>query len=99
MSVPSFDQLRPVNVDGTLTYFSTMAHKSAYDLLVTLNGLATSTKWHQIATSESLTAGMIMSTLVDIPWAGYLKYGGFAVYDTDAKRVFNGVTVDDVYTC
>lgn len=52
----------------------------------------------QIATSESLTAGLMFSTLVDIPWGGYLKYGCFGVYDTNAKRVFNGVTIDDVYT-
>lgn len=39
-----------------------------------------------------------MATLVDIPWGGYLKYGAFGVYDTDAKRVFNKVSVDDVYT-
>ena len=53
---------------------------------------------HQIATSESLTAGLIMSTLVDVPFGGWYKYGGFMVYDTDAKRVFNGVVVEDVYT-
>ena len=39
-----------------------------------------------------------MSILVDIPWGGFMKYGGFGVYDTDAKRVFNNVSVDDVYT-
>jgi len=75
-----------------------MAHRSAYDLLVELNSRATHQKWLQVCTSESLTAGMIMSTLVDIPWAGYVKYGAFGVYDTDAKRVFNKVSVDDVYT-
>ena len=52
----------------------------------------------QIATTESLTCGLIMATLVDIPWGGFIKYGGFGVYDTDAKRVFNAVHVDDVYT-
>jgi nicotinamide mononucleotide (NMN) deamidase PncC len=52
----------------------------------------------QVATSESLTCGLIMATLVDIPWGGFMKYGGFGVYDTDAKRVFNSVGVDDVYT-
>ena len=39
-----------------------------------------------------------MSTIVDIPWCGWAKYGYTGVYDTDAKRVFNGVGVDDVYT-
>lgn len=52
----------------------------------------------QIATSESLTAGLIMSTLVHLPIGGWAKYGCFGVYDTDAKRVFNGVMVNDVYT-
>ena len=45
-------------------------------------------KFLQIATSESLTAGSIMSILVDIPWGGFLKYGCFGVYDTDAKTRF-----------
>lgn len=52
----------------------------------------------QIITSESLTAGLIMSTLTDIPHGGAHKYGCFGVYDTDAKRVFNNVNVKDVYT-
>ena len=52
----------------------------------------------QIATSESFTAGLIFSSLVDIPIHGYLKYGCFGVYDTDAKRVLNHVSVDNVYT-
>ena len=53
---------------------------------------------HRIATAESLTAGLIMSTLANIPIYGYLKYGSFVTYDTDAKRTFIGVKVDDVYT-
>ena len=52
----------------------------------------------QVATSESLTAGLIMSSLVHLPIGGWAKYGCFGVYDTDAKRVFNSVSVDDVYT-
>lgn len=67
-------------------------------MLVELNKRAAQDKWLQVCTSESLTAGLIMSTLVNIPWGGYLKYGCFGVYDTDAKRVFNKVSVDDVYT-
>lgn len=53
---------------------------------------------HKICTSESLTAGLILSTLVDIPRFGVYKYGGFGVYDTDAKRVFNRVLAKGVYT-
>ena len=52
----------------------------------------------QIATAESLTAGLIFSTLVDIPWGGFMKYGCFGVYDTNAKRVFLDVTIDNVYS-
>ena len=99
MASPSFESLLPTNGSGpVIDELETMAHKAAYDLLSELNSRATNDKWLQICTSESLTAGMIMSTLVDIPWGGYLKYGCFGVYDTDAKRVFNKVSVDDVYT-
>jgi len=99
MAAPSFESLLPTSTGlTTLEKIEEMAHRSAYDLLVELNSKATKDKWLQICTSESLTAGMIMSTLVDIPWGGYLKYGAFGVYDTDAKRVFNKVSVDDVYT-
>ncbi len=80
-----------------------LAHRAAFDLIFQLDTMVNKQgkDWlniHTICTSESLTAGMIMSTLVDIPWGGLHKYGGFAVYDTDAKRVFNKVAVDDVYT-
>ncbi len=51
-----------------------------------------------VVTSESLTAGMIAKTLVDIPGNGNVVYGGFVVYDTDAKRKFNGVTTKGVYS-
>ena len=73
--------------------------EAAYDLLKTVNQKYVSSGVElQIATSESLTAGLIMSSLVNIPIAGRFKYGCFGVYDTDAKRVFNSVKVDDVYT-
>jgi nicotinamide mononucleotide (NMN) deamidase PncC len=97
MSAPPFESVLPIQSDA-LDKIKLKAHNAAYDLLVVLNTKATSEKWLQICTSESLTAGLIMSTLVDIPWGGYLKYGCFGVYDTDAKRVFNGVSIDDVYT-
>lgn len=51
-----------------------------------------------VITSESLTGGIIMSSLVDIPFVGWSKYGCLGVYDTDAKRVFNSVKVGNVYT-
>ena len=95
---PAFEELLPQENRGTLNDLKLGAHKAAFDLITELNDRATKDKWLQVCTSESLTAGLIMSTLVDIPFGGYLKYGCFGVYDTDAKRVFNGVSVDDVYT-
>ena len=87
----------------TLNKVKKLAHKAAFNLLFELdkNVNKKEKEWsniHTICTSESLTAGMILSTLVDIPWGGLHKYGGFGVYDTDAKRVFNKVSVDNVYT-
>jgi len=97
MADPTFESLIPKS-SPDLESLKLLAHKAGYDLLVELNRRAGKDKWLQICTSESLTAGLVMATLVDIPWAGYLKYGCFGVYDTDAKRVFNHVMVDDVYT-
>ena len=51
-----------------------------------------------LATAESLTRGLIFSTLVDMPLGGSTKYGCFSVYDTDAKRIFLGVNAGDLYT-
>nr|QBK85651.1 MAG: competence-damaged protein [Marseillevirus LCMAC101] len=50
-----------------------------------------------IVTAESLTAGLILKTLVDVPMQGATLYGGFGVYDTDAKRLWLGVTTEGVY--
>ena len=99
MASPAFKNLLPPEDKlNSLEKIERKAHESAYNLLLELNSRATKDEYLQICTSESLTAGLIMATLVDIPWGGYLKYGCFGVYDTDAKRVFNGVQVDDVYT-
>lgn len=51
-----------------------------------------------VVTAESLTAGMISKTLVDIPLYGNVVYGGLVVYDTDAKRNFIGVNTEGVYS-
>jgi PncC family amidohydrolase len=91
-SIPSLEELTANDLQ-TITIIKKKAYESAYDLLKQLNNSDL-----QIATAESLTAGMIMSTLVDIPWLGYVKYGCFGVYDTDAKRTFINVKVDNVYT-
>ncbi len=51
-----------------------------------------------IVTAESLTAGMICKTLIDVPGEGATVYGGFATYDTDAKREFIDVKTEGVYS-
>lgn len=89
---PKFDTL---SFNSEIDKIKYDAHKSAYDLLIKIHSLKKTLK---IATAESLTAGLIFSTLVDIPFGGAYKYGCFGVYDTDAKRVFLNVKVDDVYT-
>ena len=103
---PSFEELVPDD-PSTISEIQRKATMKGYELLALIDSKAvwadkqipgSVDRYLQIATSESLTCGLIMSTLVDIPWAGYAKYGGFGVYDTDAKRVFNNVKVDNVYT-
>jgi nicotinamide mononucleotide (NMN) deamidase PncC len=78
--------------------FKNKAREKSLELLQILVEYQRTDITHKICTSESLTAGLIMSTLVDIPRFGVFKYGCFGVYDTDAKRVFNHVIIDDVYT-
>lgn len=51
-----------------------------------------------IITAESVTGGMILSSLVDDPRHGSHIYGGIVSYDTKAKRKLLGVKVKDVYT-
>ena len=83
----------------TIDNYKNKAQKTAYDLINMCLEINRETgKTYNIATAESLTAGLIMATLVDIPIGGIHKYGCFGVYDTDAKRVFLGVKVKDVYT-
>jgi len=109
MSTPCFDDIVPLEThNNTIQKIKYEALREGFKLLKLINSLAvwadkkkdpnSVDKYLQIATTESLTCGLIMSTLVDIPWGGFMKYGGFGVYDTDAKRVFNKVSVDDVYT-
>jgi nicotinamide mononucleotide (NMN) deamidase PncC len=72
---------------------------AAYNLLKIVNQTYLSSGVElQIATSESLTGGLIMSSLVNMPIAGRFKYGCFGVYDVDAKRVFNSVKVHEIYS-
>jgi PncC family amidohydrolase len=69
------------------------ALESAKNLKYTLNEFELN-----VVTAESLTAGMIVKTLVDIPGHGATVYGGFAVYDTDAKRKYLDVKTKGVYS-
>lgn len=51
-----------------------------------------------LVTAESLTAGMIVKTLVDVPGEGDTIYGSFVTYDTDAKRKLIQVRTEGVYS-
>ena len=51
-----------------------------------------------LVTLESLTAGLVAKSLVDIPSFGANLYGGLIVYDTSAKRSWLGVTTPSVYS-
>lgn len=97
---PKFKELlSPIKDITLINEIETQVLKSGYKLLKLLDyKYNNENKTIQIATSESLTAGLIMSSLVKLPIAGWAKYGCLGVYDTDAKRVFNSVKVSDVYT-
>ena len=62
--------------------------ESAYRLLLKLRELNLN-----VVTAESLTAGLIAKTLVDIPTFGSNVYGGIIVYDSDAKRKYLNVKI------
>ena len=69
-----------------------MAERSAFKLLNLELGE------HKIATAESMTGGLIFSTLVNIPLKGPNKYGSVSAYDTEAKRTLLGVKTNDIYS-
>lgn len=95
--VPTMSEVRFEDIE---TRARAGAHEAALKLIDALKRKSVFDPKHplQVATAESLTAGLIFSTLVDVPFGGAHKYGCFSVYDTDAKRVFLGVTALDVYT-
>lgn len=81
---------------GFQTILGKLVHDSssaAAELLILLN-----TYKVNIVTVESLTGGLIASTLVDIPSYAACVYGGFVVYDSDAKREFIDVKTKSVYS-
>lgn len=47
-----------------------------------------------IGTAESLTAGLVVATLVDVPGASASVRGGVAAYATDVKAAVLGVDAD-----
>lgn len=48
-------------------------------------------KGRTVATCESLTGGMIISTLVDVPGASQVVRGGLVTYQTDTKTLLADV--------
>lgn len=89
-------QAAKLDIIGFQTILDKLNYQSraaAGELLVMLFNLGIN-----IVTVESLTAGKIASTLIDIPSYGGNVYGGFVVYDTDAKREFVDVTTKSVYS-
>lgn len=52
---------------------------------------------YNLVSIESVTSGLIASTLTSIGQGGPALYGGFVVYDTDAKRRWVGVTTPNLY--
>jgi len=69
------------------------ANQAALELVLVLDQTR-----HQIVTAESITGGLIFSTLVDIPFGGSNKYGSFIVYDSEAKRNQLGILINNVYS-
>jgi nicotinamide mononucleotide (NMN) deamidase PncC len=50
-----------------------------------------------LVTVESVTSGLIASTLTDVGHAGDVLYGAHVVYDTDAKRKWLNITTPNLY--
>jgi len=71
------------------------AHQSGYNLLKSLHQ---NNKKYTIITAESLTGGLIFSTLVDIPFGGLHKYGCISVYNSESKNMFLDVTTTNIYS-
>ncbi len=96
----TFEQnLSNKTIDEKLLSFR-LIEKTNDDALNAAMNLKNTLSAHQlnVVTAESLTAGMIAKILVDIPSNGATVYGGFIVYDTDAKRKFLGVKSEGVYS-
>ena len=90
--ISQFDQLTFSNEIETIKI---KAHQAGHDLLLDLyqNSIKLS-----LITAESLTGGLIFSTLVDIPFGGIHKYGCICVYNSDFKKSLLEVKVDNIYS-
>ena len=83
MAFPTLLELTP-SLEGLqlIHQVEEIVAESGYALLAKLDDIYNTREIAlQVATSESLTAGLIMSSLVNIPIAGWAKYGCFGVYD------------------
>lgn len=94
-SMPALDL---IHFDDTVRKAEADAKANAYHAIKHLIMYSPRESPLKLATAESLTGGLIFSTLVDVPIGGVHKYGAFGVYDTEAKRTFLGVDAPDVYT-
>ena len=52
-----------------------------------------------IATAESLTGGMIASTMVEVPGASSVVRGGWVTYQTETKTILLGVSAETIEQC
>lgn len=78
-----------------IEHIKSNAHTAGYNLLKTLHQ---SNKKLSLITAESLTGGLIFSTLVDIPFGGIHKYGCISVYNSESKNMFLDVTTTNIYS-
>lgn len=92
--ISQFDKL---TFPDEIELIKSKAHQAGYNLLKTLHQKPNNQKLTLI-TAESLTGGLIFSTLVDIPFAGSHKYGCISVYNSESKHMFLDVITDNIYS-
>lgn len=90
--ISQFDKL---TFSDEIEHIKSNAHQAGYNLL---KSLYDNKKKFTIITAESLTGGLIFSTLVDIPFGGIHKYGCISVYNSESKNMFLDVTTTNIYS-